>query len=117
MVRKLVERRDARPLLKQMLAWSTLLAWLLFLIALVLFHYARPEIEIGLMRYFNLPLGSEWLFELKSLFLYTLWACCGLTAINVAVNLFFQRRRTDHIWFNGILLLTICVVSLLFLYL
>ncbi|MDO6526564.1 hypothetical protein Q4519_12805 [Motilimonas sp. 1_MG-2023] len=114
---KLPERRSKGLQLTTLLGWSALLAWVLFLIALVLFHYARPELETGLIRYFQLPFRSDWVIELKNLFLYFLWACCGLTVLNVIVNLLLKRRRTDYVWFNSLLLLVICVVSLLFLYL
>ncbi len=110
------ERRNATPWLNVLLGWSSLLAWSLFLIALILFHYARPELETGLIRYFELPFRDHWVIELKTVFLYTLWACCGLSTINFLVNLLYKRRSTDHIWFNPVLLIVICLVFIIFLY-
>ncbi len=63
--------------------WLGLLAivdWLLFLVVLVLVHYARPEVPYGILRYFDIEVRDTWLAEPKNITLLLL-ACCSVMSI------------------------------------
>ncbi|RJG48452.1 hypothetical protein [Motilimonas pumila] len=111
------ERRRRGNKVQVLLACLAFASWSLLLVALLLFHYARPELETGLVRYFELDVRTHWQPHLKNYLLYVLWGCSGLSLLSFVINLRYSRRKQDKVWFNFIMLLVICAVSLLFFYL
>ncbi|WP_108649758.1 hypothetical protein [Dongshaea marina] len=47
------ERRKGPDLGQRILQLCSILAWLLFLVAMVLFHFARPEVQFGLLTFWG----------------------------------------------------------------
>ncbi len=71
------------------------LCWLCLTLALVSFHYARPEIEFGLLRYFEIDVREHWLHSPKNLLQVALFACCFISLCGIMVGRFRARRRQD----------------------
>ena len=99
--------------LKLTIRWLTLLCWLVFLAALVAFHYARPEIEYGIIRYFDLNVRSTWLATPKDVLILLLYVCSGLSIFIIFLNRFRARRQSDNLLINLISLLIISISFLL----
>ena len=98
--------------LKITIRWLTLLCWLVFLAALVAFHYARPEIEYGLIRYFDLSVRSTWLGTPRDVLILLLYVCSGLSLVTIFLNRFRARRQSDNLRIN---LISLLIISLSFL--
>ncbi|MBE0363979.1 hypothetical protein PULV_a1515 [Pseudoalteromonas ulvae UL12] len=90
-----------------------MLCWLVFLAALVAFHYARPEIEYGLIRYFDLSVRSTWLGTPRDVLILLLYVCSGLSLVTIFLNRFRARRQSDNLRINLISLLIISISFLL----
>lgn len=97
------------PLFKLMVA-GNIVAWLSFLASLYVFHYARPEIDVGLYHYLGLPTRTYWLAPLTN------WLAILLTAtVCFAMATFYlhkkrARRAYDHLGLN-LFILMICAVG------
>ena len=110
------ERRSGPDLLCRAFAWLAIIAWLLFVLALVMAHYARPEMDTGLVRYWGIEVRTDWRPKLTLYLQYMLWATAALSGISLVLNYLRSRRRNDHLHLNIILLLLSCVGFLLYLY-
>ncbi|MDX3774240.1 hypothetical protein QE250_08955 [Chromatiaceae bacterium AAb-1] len=110
------ERRKGPDKLSKSLRWLTIVAWLVFIVCMILTHYARPEMDTGLVRYWDLEIRAEWHPQLTRLLIYLLWLCLGLSLLSLGINRLRLRRRTDHLHFNIILLLLTCGSLLLYLW-
>lgn len=81
--------------------------------ALVVFHYARPEMEYGILRYFGVEVRTNWLTDLR-LWYAGLLVCCALISL---FSLYINRTRVKHhphrVRYNLVLLLLISVVMLI----
>ncbi len=71
-----------------------LLCWALFFTALLLFHYARPEIDYGLLRYMQVDVREDWLTGTKPL-LYIILMVCSMMSL-AAFSLLRQRSRRSE---------------------
>ena len=110
------ERRSGPDLLCRAFAWLAIIAWLLFVLALVVAHYARPEMDTGLVRYWGIEVRTDWRPKLTLYLQYMLWATAALSGVSLLLNYLRSRRRNDHLHLNIILLLLSCAGFLLCLY-
>ncbi|GAB2914475.1 hypothetical protein [Rheinheimera gaetbuli] len=110
------ERRSGPDLLCRAFAWLAIIAWLLFVLALVVAHYARPEMDTGLVRYWGIEVRTDWRPKLTLYLQYMLWATAALSGVSLLLNYLRSRRRNDHLHLNIILLLLSCAGFLLYLY-
>jgi len=113
----ILNRRTGPDLLQKSMFILGIICWVLFIVALMLFHYARPEIEYGYLNYLNLDVRDYWHDDYKTWFTYVLWACSFLSLVTIFLNHVRSRRKNDHRWYNLILLLLVSVaasLSLLF---
>ncbi|ATC94591.1 hypothetical protein [Pseudoalteromonas tunicata] len=108
----MVERRKHSDLFNKILMGLNIACWLTFLAALVMFHYARPEIEYGIIRYFNLSVREGWLHTPKEVLIALLYVCAGLSLLTIVLNRFRARRQSDSLKVN---LITLLIISLSFL--
>ena len=107
-----IERRQEPDLLQRSFFWLALACWGLFLVAMLAFHYARPEVEYGLLRYWDIDVRTSWKPQMLRVFLYALWSCCGVTLVSVVLNFPRNRRLEDYHIFYFVLLLLIALGSL-----
>lgn len=106
------DRRRGPDLLQRSFLWLSLICWGLFLVMLLAYHFARPEIEYGLLRYLGVDIRTFWDPQTLPLFLYALWGCCGLTLVSTVLNFSRNRRMEDYHLFNFALLLLIALITL-----
>jgi len=92
-----------------------ILSWLVFVAALIIFHYARPEIEYGIVKYFGLDVREEWLAQPKNILLLLLYTCAGLSFIGMLLGRVRNRRRSDNHRYNLLMLLLVCIGFILVL--
>lgn len=110
------ERRRGADLLCRAFGRLAIIAWLLFLLALVMAHYARPEMDTGLVRYWGIEIRTDWRPKLTFYLQLMLWITAALSGVSLLLNFLRSRRRNDHLHLNIILLLLSCAGFLLYLY-
>lgn len=112
------ERRKGPDILQRLIVLVSLLAWVIFISALVVYHYARPEIAYSAFQSSGTEVYRDhWVEDLRQVFLLLLWTCCGITLGGMLINWSRSRRRTDYFKMNTGLLAAIVIAILLFYYL
>jgi len=112
------ERRKGPDILQKLIVLVSLIAWIIFISALVVYHYARPEIAYSAFQSSSADAYRDhWVEDLRQVFLLLLWTCCGITLGGMLINWSRSRRRTDYFKLNTGLLATIVIAILLFYYL
>lgn len=102
-----------QDLLYQVAIGLNALAWISLIAALVMFHYARPELITGLQSYMGVEGREYWSEHHVEMLNYLLQACLIMTLISIALNQKRSRRQDDHFRINLVILGVIVVVSLL----
>ncbi len=110
------DRRKGADIWVRTLNILAITAWSCFVVALVLFHYARPELETGVARYFNLSVRDNWIVSLKVWLEGFLVLCCVFSLISMGINFRRLRRKGDRFQYNLIILLLVAVSFLLMLF-
>jgi hypothetical protein len=113
--RPFIERRKGHDFWFFALKLMALMGWAVFIIALVISHYAVPEQNYGLVRYHNIPIRDFWAYPLTSYLYYILWANAGFSFITIWVNHYRSRRVSDISGYNSTLLLLITLAWLAYL--
>ena len=109
-----IERRQGPDLICRAFSGLAIAGWLLFLIAMVLAHYAKPEMDTGLVRYWGITIRDEWHPLLTAFLQYCLLAAALISGLSIVLNRLRLRRRSDHLHLNIVLLLVSCVSLLLY---
>jgi hypothetical protein len=100
----------------RILAWLAIISWLIFIVALVVFHYGRPEQSYGVLQYFGIIVRADWIPDLRHWYQSLLRICCGLSLVSLLVN--HSRVKTkNRVRFNTVLLLLVTLTLLLISYL
>ncbi|UPW20441.1 hypothetical protein M0C34_09325 [Agarivorans sp. TSD2052] len=112
------ERRKGPDGLQRLFFVFSLIGWSAFLASLIVYHYARPEIAYSAFQ----PSDGQgyrdhWQEDLRQLYVYLLWGCCGITLTSIALNWSRSRRQTDYSKINTGLLALIVIAALLGYYL
>jgi hypothetical protein len=91
-------------------------SWVVFLIALVIFHYARPEVEYFIYQMVNeqVNVRTDWLVDLKGWLEITLYFCLSLSLLTIVLNQFRLKRRTDRQRYNMYMLFVMSLVFFTF---
>lgn len=90
-----------------------LLAWVLLVISLVVFHYARPEFITGVQNYWGIEGRDFWSQSHLESLLALLQASLALSLIVFWLRAKRNRRKSDPVAINLLLLLLISTVSLI----
>lgn len=109
------DRRRGPDLVRRLFGWLAVLAWLVFIAAIIVVHYARPELETGLIRYWELDIRQDWHPTLTAWLHYLLWGTAFLSGISLLLNRLRARRKEDRLHFNLVLLLLTSVALVLYL--
>jgi len=104
-----IKRSNKPDLIMKCIFGLNILSWVVFIAALILFHYARPEIEYGIVRYFGLSVREAWLSYPKNLLLILLYICAGLSFLGMLIGRIRSRRQSDARHYNLIILLLVCI--------
>lgn len=96
----------------------SLLAWVVFLVSLITFHYARPEMVPGYAAYLKIEneYRTEWDLGLSNFLFIELLICCVVSFVAIFVNARRMRRKTDRLHFNAILLFLVSLSTGLIVY-
>lgn len=109
------DRRRGPDWVRRLFGWLAILAWLCFILALLLVHFARPEMDTGLVRYWELEIRDDWHPLLTNWLQWILYATAVLSAISLLLNRLRLRRKSDRLHFNLVLLLLASIALGLYL--
>lgn len=105
-----VERRKGPDWRIRLLQAVAILAWLSFIAGLMLFHLARPEMNSGIVRYYEIEIRQFWDPAYTGPLLYFVWISCVLSLVSLVANRKLSRRIYDARRYN-LILLTVITVS------
>lgn len=86
---------------------SAVVSWLLFIIAMIISHFAAPDDDFGYLRYQQIEIRTDWLFPLTHYLVFTLCFSAFCSLVYLVLIQFRARRSNDHKHFNVLLLLMI----------
>lgn len=99
------ERRKGPDWLCLIVKWIALSAWFVFVLALLISHYASPDLDTGIVRYWDVDIREYWHPRLTIWLVYLLWLSIILSLLSLTVNRLRMSRVTDHLYINVLLLL------------
>lgn len=106
----------SKELLFRIIVIFNITAWISLLVALVLFHYARPEFISGIQKFWGVEGRVYWSKEHIDGLLATLQVCLGLSLTSMILRVRRNRRKTDSFGVNLFILVAITIVSLITIY-
>ncbi len=88
------------------------IAWMTLVMALILFHYARPDFVTGLQQYWGLEGDTSWSEGYLRALRVTLQICLGLSLVSIILRSRRTRRHYDRFGVNLFVLSILAVISL-----
>ncbi|MBT0587626.1 hypothetical protein [Alteromonas oceanisediminis] len=90
-----------------------ILAWVALVAALVMFHFARPELVTGLQSFWGVDGRENWSKDHALALNYLLQGALVMTLVSLWLNRKRSRREHDHTGVNLFILVVIVIISLL----
>ncbi|WP_340679583.1 hypothetical protein [Paraglaciecola sp.] len=111
-------RRHSRThdFLFKFLVGLNVVGWCVFLAALIVFHYARPEFISGVQEFWGVTGRQQWLSSLSIYLVILLSICVLISVIVLILKRQRNRRENDYYGINGYVLMFTAVSSLVILY-
>ncbi|MBO9490553.1 hypothetical protein J7384_09270 [Endozoicomonas sp. G2_1] len=103
------ERRKAPDIWIYVSRFLAIFGWCLFIVAMVISHYAAPEENYGLLRYHNIEVRDTWLMPLTNQLYVVLWLSALSSYFCIVLDKFRARRKSDNKHFTAVLLLIITI--------
>jgi hypothetical protein len=117
---KLVQNRRKSPReddkFFQCMVFINVLGWLVFIGALLVFHYARPEFVSGLQAFWDMEGRQEWSKVLTGYLVGLLSLCVMISVAVLIMKRRRNRRDKDYFGINGYVLMVTATSSLIILY-
>lgn len=89
------------------------IAWFTLVVALILFHYARPDMVYGFQQYWGIETDTSWSEGYLRALRITLQVCLGLSVVSIVLRSRRTRRRYDRFGVNLFILSVLAVISLI----
>ncbi|MCF1427591.1 MAG: hypothetical protein LPH21_09670 [Shewanella sp.] len=88
---------------------ATLLCWAIFFSGLMLYHYGRPQINYGFLRYLQIEVREDWLTGTKPLLYIILMVCTMMSLVTFFLLRQRSRRANDNRSYNllGLMLFSV----------
>ncbi|RUO77604.1 hypothetical protein [Idiomarina seosinensis] len=96
----------------RVLGWLSIVGWIIFIAALVVYHYARPEHDTLLTEIFGISVRDYWHITLGELFIVLLMFGLLISLIAFTINLVLFSQNRQHLWLNNLILIFTCVGGL-----
>ncbi|WAJ71397.1 hypothetical protein [Catenovulum adriaticum] len=111
------DRREGSDWINRLISIFSVLAWSSFILALIWFHYASPELIPGYAVYKGIEdeFRDEWLKRWTDRLTIQLIICSITSFIAVVINLKRSRRKEDHFHSSLLMLVMISIAAILYL--
>ena len=93
-----------------------IVGWIVFVAALMVFHYARPEFISGVQQFWGIEGREHWESSLRNVLVVLLGICVFLGLFTLILKRRRARRKFDSIGINLFLLTTIASIALISIY-
>lgn len=100
-------RRKGPDGLSILLNILNLLSWFIFVIALGLFHYARPEVMYFTSLFHDVPVRTFWVESIRYWLIATLYVNVTISLVTLLINNRRMKRKSDNRRYNLIFLMLI----------
>ena len=91
-----MDRRTISDFWAKLLFYLNILAWILLLFILVIFHRAQPEFETVFDRFYQLNLRTAWDLQYLYYLIYTVIFGILISLSGLLLSIFRGRREKDH---------------------
>ena len=91
-----MDRRKTKDFWAKLLLYLNILAWMLFILILLIFHRAQPEFETFFDRFYKLHLRTNWDTQYLYYLTYAVLFGIFLSFSGLLLGAFRGRRHTDH---------------------
>jgi uncharacterized membrane protein YkvI len=98
------------------MVFINVLGWLVFIGALLVFHYARPEFVSGVQAFWDMEGRQEWSKALTGYLVGLLSLCVMISVAVLIMKRRRNRRDKDYFGINGHVLMVTATSSLIILY-
>jgi len=102
-----IERRRGADLWTKLINGLNAICWLGFVVALAIFHYARPEMNNIILQYHGIQVREYWVASLRYWMLLSLYVSVGLSLATLIINRYRMKRRSDRKRYNIIVLIVV----------
>ena len=106
-----IERRKGADWIDVGINIFNILAWIVFVVALIIFDRARPEQDYFVYQMIGEPVEvrTYWLEELKNWLLVSLYVCTLISVVTLVMNSMRLKRRDDRQRYGMYMLVSICI--------
>ena len=114
------DRRQTKEIddtLFRVMVGCNVIGWIVFVAAMMVFHYARPEFISGVQQFWGIEGREHWESSLSAVLVMLLSVCVFFSLATLILKRRRARRKFDSVGVNLILLTTIASVSLVGIYL
>ena len=102
-----VDRRKGPDFVSHFVNLLNVTSWDVFLVALIFFHYARPEMNTIIHQMHDIPVRLGWVNSLRDWMILSLYVCIGISVMTLIFNNFRLKRKTDFRRYNQVFLLLV----------
>mgnify|MGYP003126477540 FL=1 len=99
------------PFWSRVLGWLSIFGWFIFVVAAIVFNYAKPERDTILTEIFGIPVREDWLITLGDLFVILLVIGLCVSLLSFVLNVLFRKDK-QHLWINILILIMSCLGGL-----
>ncbi|MCD4678617.1 MAG: hypothetical protein K8S18_21910 [Desulfobacula sp.] len=113
-----MERRKTTDFWANLLFYLNILAWILLIVILLVFHRAQPEFETLFDRFYHLKLRTDWDIQYLYYLIYMVIFGIFISLSGLLLGIFRGRRENDHkkaLIITGIISLIMLGVSMIVL--
>ncbi|MCC2616082.1 hypothetical protein LJ739_07500 [Aestuariibacter halophilus] len=93
-----------------------IVAWVVFVVAMVVFHYARPELISGVQTFWGMEGRTGWVGGLSGYLVILLAVCVAISVLVIVLKRQRSRRKQDFLGVNMFILLVVSAVALTWIY-
>ncbi|MAD54501.1 hypothetical protein [Idiomarina sp. UBA3162] len=96
--------------LQKLSAWRrvmgtlSILGWLIFIAALIIYDFAKPETGTMFSEWTGIDLRTTWVSSLAGLYLFLMALGLVVSLIACILNIWLHQKRRAHIWINTLIL-------------
>ncbi len=91
-----MERRKTTDFWAKLLFYLNILAWILLVVILLIFHRAQPEFESVFDRFYRLRLRTYWDIQYLYYLIYVVTTGIVISLAGLILGLYRGRREKDH---------------------
>ncbi|MBT43094.1 MAG: hypothetical protein CMF12_11270 [Idiomarina sp.] len=89
----------------RVLGWLSIIGWAVFIAALIVYHYARPEHDTILTEIFGISVRQHWHLTLGDLFVLLLLLGLLISLVTFTINIVLFSQHRQHLWLNTMILI------------